>query len=259
MHRLRAADFALEGGPPIWMVLDRIYQALSEAAAGSKRDAAFIRRAFGPFRFQVTRLPELIEESRRAFPGGEPEKVTSAADIEAVLQAIGRGVTAAGTASPVGVLAAGPVARGAIGAGHLAHDAWGALRQLRRGQVPEKAYRLVVRRVEELAGVFARCLRKVSERRPVLVMLDTCELIPGAHEFLRRVMRASGSRAAWVISMRFDPDHREHGQGETNAQQRNLLPLFKFLHEEHGHPHPYTSKLNRNTEVKGKPKRCPAT
>lgn len=33
----------------------------------------------------------------------------------------------------------------------------------------------------------------------------------------------------------FHDYYREHGQGGTNAQQRNLLPLFKVLLEEDGH------------------------
>ena len=57
-----------------------------------------------------------------------------------------------------------------------------------------------------------------------------------------------------MLNRYFRDYHRAHGQGGTNAQQRNLLPLFKFLEEEYGHQHPYTSKLNRYTEVKGKPK-----
>jgi len=57
-----------------------------------------------------------------------------------------------------------------------------------------------------------------------------------------------------MLNRYFRDYHREHGQGGTNAQQRNLLPLFKFLQDEHGHPHPYTPKLNRYAEVKAKPK-----
>jgi integrase/recombinase XerD len=57
-----------------------------------------------------------------------------------------------------------------------------------------------------------------------------------------------------MLNRYFRDYHQRHGQGGTNAQQRNLLPLFKFLQEEHGHPHPYTSKLNRYTEIRGRPK-----
>jgi hypothetical protein len=44
-----------------------------------------------------------------------------------------------------------------------------------------------------------------------------------------------------MLNRYFRDYHREHGQGGTNAQQRNLLPLFKFLNEELRHPHPHTS------------------
>jgi tetratricopeptide (TPR) repeat protein len=209
-QRVRAADFALDGGPPVWVVLDRIYRALGGSVAGSKREAGLAERAFGSFRAQVTNLPELAEDVRRAFPGGESEKATTAADVEAVVQAIGRGAAAAG--GPAAVLAAGPAVRGVVGAGHIARDAWGAVRQFRHGLVPEGAYRLVLRRVEELADTFARCLRKMSEHRPVMVVLDTCELIPGSHEYLRRVMRSSGSRVLWVVGLRLDPDADPAGQ-----------------------------------------------
>ena len=236
-RRLRATDFALDGGPPIWVVLDRVYEALSEAAADSRRDAALTGKAFGSFRFQVMRLPELAEDVRREFPGSETEKVTTAADVEAVLQVVGRGAALAGGAPLAAAVAAGPAAKGIVGAGHLALDAWGALRQHRHGPVPEGAYRLVLRRVEELTDTFARCLRAVSERRPVMVVLDTCELISGSQEYLRRAMRVSGCRVLWVIGMRLDPDPGSAGlaAGEV-AQYRQairdsrlqVVPLGRF-------------------------------
>ena len=53
---------------------------------------------------------------------------------------------------------------------------------------------------------------------------------------------------------RFFRDYfRQHGQGGTNAQQRNLRHLFNFLQREEGHPHPYDGDLHRYTEVKRRP------
>ena len=56
-----------------------------------------------------------------------------------------------------------------------------------------------------------------------------------------------------MLNRYFRDYYHERGQGGTNAQQRNLLQLFKFLQSEYGHPHPYTEKLNRYAEEKGKP------
>ena len=46
---------------------------------------------------------------------------------------------------------------------------------------------------------------------------------------------------------------RRHGQGGTNAQQRNLRHLFNFLQREEGLAHPYTDDMHRYTEVKHRP------
>lgn len=190
-QRQRATDYLSEGGPPIWVVLDRVYKAVLDAAAASRRDAAAVDKAFAPFRVQVTKVPELAEEVRRVLPGDdEHERRTSAADIEAVLQAVGRGAFILGGAHPVGAVGAvvaEPVTKSAV---HLAQDAREAVKEWRHGQVPEEAYRLVLRQVEALVETFAQCLRHVSAKvRPVIVALDTCELILGSQEYLRRAMR----------------------------------------------------------------------
>jgi integrase/recombinase XerD len=53
---------------------------------------------------------------------------------------------------------------------------------------------------------------------------------------------------------RFFRDYfRQHGQGGTNAQQRNLRHLFNFLQREQGLAHPYNDDLHRYTEVKHRP------
>lgn len=49
---------------------------------------------------------------------------------------------------------------------------------------------------------------------------------------------------------------REHGQGGTRSQQRNMRHLFTWLGRETDNPHPYTDKLHRYTGPKG---RRPAT
>ena len=49
---------------------------------------------------------------------------------------------------------------------------------------------------------------------------------------------------------------RQHGQGGTHSQQRNMRHLFSYLARETGHPHPYTDALHRYSEQK---QRRPAT
>jgi integrase len=49
---------------------------------------------------------------------------------------------------------------------------------------------------------------------------------------------------------------RQHSQGGTHSQQRNMRHLFSYLARETGHPHPCTDKLHRYSEQK---QRRPAT
>lgn len=56
-----------------------------------------------------------------------------------------------------------------------------------------------------------------------------------------------------MLNRYFRDYYNKRGQAGTNAQQRNLLPLFNFLQHEYNHGHPYTDGLNRYAEVKGKP------
>ena len=102
-QRLRAADYVPDGGPPIWVVLDRVYRAVRDAVAG-RRDTAAAEKAFASFRLQVARVPELAAEVQRALPGADSGRQASAADIDAVLQAVGRGAAVLGAAHPVGAL-----------------------------------------------------------------------------------------------------------------------------------------------------------
>lgn len=232
-QRLRAADYVPEGGPPIWVVLDRVYGAIREAAAASRRDAAAVEKKFAPFRAQITKVPELAKEVQRALAGVEREPQTSAADLEAVLQAVGRGAAVLGAAHPLSAVALAPAA---IGVAHMASDARDAVRHRRQGPVPDEAYRLILRRVEELVDTFARSLRQVSAHaRPVLVLLDSCELISGSQEYLRRAMRASGSGVVWVVGIRLEPEAVGRAFGEAALYRQAIsesrlhsVPLSRF-------------------------------
>jgi hypothetical protein len=56
-----------------------------------------------------------------------------------------------------------------------------------------------------------------------------------------------------VLNRFFREYYQDHGQGGTHTLQRNLIQLFNFLEKEYRHPSPYTDRLNRYAEVKGRP------
>jgi integrase/recombinase XerD len=106
---------------------------------------------------------------------------------------------------------------------------------------------------------FADHLRSINNRdgRPYEEGTINTYLYPA--KALDRWMAANGidgdfTRVDTAMLNRYFRDYyNERGQGGTNDQQRNLLQLFKFLQSEYDHPHPYTEKLNRYAEAKGKP------
>ena len=73
---------------------------------------------------------------------------------------------------------------------------------------------------------------------------------------LDRWMTAEGIDGDFTVAdtamlNRFLRDYfRQHGQGGTHSQQRNMRHLFSYLAREAGHPHPYTEALHRYSEQK---------
>lgn len=57
-----------------------------------------------------------------------------------------------------------------------------------------------------------------------------------------------------TLNRYFRDYYDQHSQGGTHTLQRNLLQLFNFLRDEHGWPSPYTDKLNRYSQVGGRPR-----
>lgn len=83
---------------------------------------------------------------------------------------------------------------------------------------------------EQLARALAAGLRKISEQKPLLLFLDTYEIVDRADLWLRVVMKEAGRRVMWVIAGRNDlMKDREFGgeyfKGYPNDFPRRLLPF----------------------------------
>ena len=57
-----------------------------------------------------------------------------------------------------------------------------------------------------------------------------------------------------LLNRYFREYYQTRGQGGTHTQQRNLLQLFNYLQREYGHPSPHAAGLNRDAEVRARPK-----
>ncbi len=73
-----------------------------------------------------------------------------------------------------------------------------------RAHLGVEQYDLYVNPLEGLARALADGFRRLARKRPLLVVLDTYEIVDYNDPWLRRVMRLSGPRALWVLSGRDD-------------------------------------------------------
>ena len=65
-------------------------------------------------------------------------------------------------------------------------------------------YELFLNPNDQLARAFGRGLKNLSARKPLLLVLDTYEIVDRADFWLRTVMRTAGPRVVWILSGRND-------------------------------------------------------
>jgi AAA ATPase domain len=73
-----------------------------------------------------------------------------------------------------------------------------------QSQLSFEDFRLLENAHMRMATEFAASVRTAAARRPMVIFLDTYEIIQSVGPWLRQVIRESGPRVAWVLSGRFD-------------------------------------------------------
>ena len=210
------STFATESGPPFHAVLDELAREI--ASCGKS-----VSRQFEPYRALSCRLSEVI-----AAVGG------AAADQDDPGQrgtAGGRSAKAIGTALTAGEPFGVPPGLGelALAAG-VAADAlpalWKEIRS-RLGRLKPGDYDLLARPSETLASAFAKGLASAASKRPLILLLDTYEIVEPVGPWLRLVMQASGPRVAWILCGRLKTDqHPVTALGQIPAGRLNELGAF---------------------------------
>ena len=83
---------------------------------------------------------------------------------------------------------------------------WKSRESWLRGRLDPDDYQMYFHPQEVLASAFAKGLAAASAGSPIVLLLDTCEVVTAAGRSLRAVMRESGPRVAWVLCGRFEAD-----------------------------------------------------
>lgn len=211
-QRLDGDHYRTFSGPPIWHILEQVRKAIAASLADSPRDSRRAKRAFANFCERVLRAPELEERARRlgispasAHRGQATDQIASVLDV-----------TASGAARAAGI----PVPSGQPIQNIT--KAVSSIRRHRRGQVDATAYEVLVDATGAMVRAFADGLRTLSRWRPVVLILDTCEMLGGSGDWLRETMRRSGQAVLWVVGMRLESESDAVADSESASYQRDL-------------------------------------
>ncbi|MER7272866.1 tetratricopeptide repeat protein [Dactylosporangium sp. NPDC000244] len=219
------AESATAAGPPIWLVLDRMYRALTDAVppgAGRRR----IERAFHPFRERMRRVPALAARARDLGldagrrPALSDEERTRLADA-------GEDLAAVALAAPLGPAAA-PLAK----AGRAAITA--AVRRISGWRVEDEEYPSLISEVDALVRAFGHGLDKLAGRgRPPVLLLDSCELLGPALDWLPALAGRPRAAETWVLGLRDAADPTAGGPAARlvaalPAERAETMPMRPF-------------------------------
>jgi Tfp pilus assembly protein PilF len=181
---------------------------LPRATPSGRKAETEVGRAFGEFTTLLARVPELAAIAERAKQEADAGPAAAARQIGA----------AAAVAGEIGTAAA--PTRGAIVApiGELA-----ATRRRGRGQPAHARNVDEWMRIEEgLARTFALGVRSLSRTRPVVLLLDTYEIVSTVGPWLREAARQTGERAFWVLAGRLEPERAAGESSEVAAFRREV-------------------------------------
>jgi len=211
-------------GPSLVTVLDAVQNAVIDAFWHDANAAGRASQAFAGYREGAARAPEyaarfpdVLAQSNQA---GSP---FTSADAGVLLKAAASaGLVAAG--HPAGVMSLTPdkIAAAAQAGGHLSAAATRAITGKKPGDVSPQEYNLVTDPGRELARRAAAAVLTAAGRVPLVIFLDTGEVIGDrAWGWLRGVMTRTGDRVAWVVGARF----------ETEAEAGIDSPIAHFVRD----------------------------
>jgi tetratricopeptide (TPR) repeat protein len=216
--------YAGAAGPSLVTVLDAVQRTVTGAFAGDERAAGRVAQAFEEYRAGAARMPEYLARFGEVVAqAGRPGSAFTSQDAAALVRAAASaGLVAAG--HPGGVLGLGPdeLAAAAQAGGHLSEAAVQAVTGRKPGEITPQEYDLVTDPARELTRRAAAAVRAAAGTRPLVMFLDTGEVIGDrAWGWLRRMMTGTGPRVAWVAGARF----------ETEAEAGPDSPVARFVRE----------------------------
>jgi tetratricopeptide (TPR) repeat protein len=239
-RRRRPTDFAQAAGPPIWKILHQLYASLVDAVADKPRKRRRVERCFDRFRLSMIRMPQLEERARQLGLQTVVGRQKIAAEQIKPFIELGSAAGVMGLQHLAGVPGLPPAVRPGKKAltslSNVAETAVNAAQDHRLGTVDAHAYESVVDQVDAVVHAFVDGLQQLSRSmNPVVVLLDTCELLGASVGWIRDIARRSGSRVVWVFGTRLESETDAGFDSEISRFVRDvhgrrlvLIPVTRF-------------------------------
>jgi Tfp pilus assembly protein PilF len=186
------------------------------ATASSRQDKRLIRKALEDFykKFSTLRRDKPRNATRVA---GEVSGWQTGASLAG--ETVGSIATIAGAApfaKPIS--AATEMAFGKIGS---AFDSRKEVRELTAGEIDP---------LRPCLDALSRGILEISQSRPVVFILDTCEILGSAGAALRTLIQMCGARVCWVVGARLEPSESASDESDTFRYIHSVAPAhFRLL------------------------------
>ncbi|HEY6494726.1 MAG TPA: hypothetical protein VIZ43_15745 [Trebonia sp.] len=236
-------------GPTLVTVLDAVVTRLVNDPHLTKRARQRTGRAFTGYRNGVSLLEEYRERFAEVVARSQGAKSPfTEADVATLLKSMASvGFTLAH--HPAGAhgqtpAAAASTAQAAI---HLSKAALSAVTGKRPGDIPPDDYGLVVDPERELIRRAADGLHALVRSRPLVILLDTGEVLgPSAWDWLRQLMARTGPSVAWVVGARFEAESDADAENQISQFNRKIgrthLKLMRLTRFDNGTIGDYLSR-----------------
>jgi tetratricopeptide (TPR) repeat protein len=185
------AEFAAHPGPSFEAVLEELYQGFCRQGKLARHFDDFLRLQ-NRRSAVIAKVDTMSAQYAQQAPSGAGFVGRSAKILASLLKA----------GQVVGV----PPVLGELAADELPGLLDEAMSWLRSRLDPDD-FQLFVRPHDALASAFASGLRAAATRRPLILHLDTYEIVASVGPWLRVIMAQSGPRVAWMMCGRLDGDH----------------------------------------------------
>jgi tetratricopeptide (TPR) repeat protein len=229
-ERTRAPAEYLGNTPPaLYTVLVRLHQAILHDLEPNLRARA--DRAFDRYRQAMAELPRWKERldqlQNEARSGAMPLSDQERAALAVVGARVGVGI---GLANPVALagLTPGDIGEAAAATTKIVSGTMQRAGRWRHGKVNPDEFALLMDPAGQLCIRLAQGLRELSAERPLIVFMDTYEIVQRLGLWFREVMLHCGSRVVWVLGARLEPETEAGGSGEV-ADFHRRLPGDRFV------------------------------